>query len=326
MVACFYLNAMRYILLLNWNAINFDVMDIQNELRFDEVFIQKHDDEIFKDALLQLNILRLDKLHPIVSGNKWFKLKYYLQEAKENNHSLIATFGGAFSNHILATAYACNKQNIKCIGYIRGEKPKQFSQTLLDAHALNMQLEFLSRSDYAKKKTVVNPNNSALVIPEGGYGETGAKGAAEILQLVPNISIYNYIVCAAGTGTMLAGIANATISHQQCIGVSVVKNNISLQNETFSLVKTEAKNRITILHEYHFGGYAKHTKPLIDFMNRIFATYNLPLDFVYTAKALYALYHLAENKYFQPESNILFIHSGGLQGNRSLPKESLQYF
>jgi 1-aminocyclopropane-1-carboxylate deaminase/D-cysteine desulfhydrase-like pyridoxal-dependent ACC family enzyme len=301
-------------------------MDLNDKMRFNDAVIQQYNDEHFKDAHLQLNILRLDKIHPVVSGNKWFKLKHYLQQAKENNHALIATFGGAFSNHILATAYACNKQNINCIGYIRGEKPEHFSETLSDAQALNMQLKFLSREDYTKKKMVTAINTSAFIIPEGGYGETGAEGAAEILQLVPNISIYDYIVCAAGTGTMLAGIANASLPHQQCIGISVMKNNISLQNETLLLVKNEAKNRIEILHDYHFGGYAKHTKLLIDFMNRIFTTHNLPLDFVYTAKALYALYHLAENKYFIPGSNILFIHSGGLQGNRSLLKESLQYF
>ncbi|HEY2725628.1 MAG TPA: pyridoxal-phosphate dependent enzyme [Parafilimonas sp.] len=294
-------------------------MNILDEMRFNDVFIQQHDDEIFKDAHLQLNILRLDKIHPVVSGNKWFKLKYYLQQARENNLTLIATFGGAFSNHILATAYACNKQNIKCIGYIRGEKPKYFSETLSDAQALNMQLEFLSRTDYANKEMIINSNTSAFIIPEGGYGETGAKGAAEILQLVPNISMYNYIVCAVGTGTMLAGIANASLPHQQCIGISVMKNNISLQNEVLMLVKSEVTNRIKIFHDYHFGGYAKHTKPLIDFMNTMWSNYNLPLDFVYTAKALYAVYHLAKNKYFISGSNILFIHSGGLQGNRSLP-------
>ena len=118
---------------------------------------------------------------------------------------------------------------------------------------------------------------------------------------------------------MLAGIANASMCHQQCIGISVTKNNFSLENETLLLVKDEAKNRVKILHDYHFGGYAKYTKQLIDFMNKMRTDYNLPLDFVYTAKALYAVYHLAEKKFFSQGSNILFIHSGGLQGNRSLP-------
>lgn len=300
-------------------------MNVQEEMLFNDVFIQQHDDIIFRDAPVQLNILRLDKIHPVVSGNKWFKLKYYLQQAKENNCVSIATFGGAFSNHILATAYACNKQKIKSIGSIRGEKPKQFSKTLSDAQALGMQLEFLSRKDYAKKKMIINANTAVFIIPEGGYGEAGAKGAAEILQLAPDISTYSYIVCAAGTGTMLAGIANASLQHQQCIGISVMKNNFSLDSETLSLVKCEAKNRMTILHDHHFGGYAKYTKELIDFMNKIWINHNLPLDFVYTAKLLYAVYHLTKKKYFFPSSNILLIHSGGLQGNRSLQKGLLQY-
>jgi 1-aminocyclopropane-1-carboxylate deaminase/D-cysteine desulfhydrase-like pyridoxal-dependent ACC family enzyme len=163
-------------------------MDLQHEMRFSDVFIQQHNDKFFKDADVQLKILRLDKIHPVISGNKWFKLKYYLQEAIECNYTAAATFGGAFSNHILATAYACNKQKLQCTGYIRGEKPKHFSQTLIDAQALNMQLEFLSRGDYANKEEIINANTSAFFIPEGGYGETGAKGAAEILQLVPCIS------------------------------------------------------------------------------------------------------------------------------------------
>lgn len=293
-------------------------MDVQYEMRFNDVFIQQHNDKLFKNAQIQLNILRLDKIHPVISGNKWFKLKYYLQEATAHNYATVATFGGAFSNHILATAYTCNKQKLQCIGYIRGEKPKNFSQTLIDAQALNMQLEFLSREDYANKEKIIHANTSVFFIPEGGYGVMGAKGAAEMLQLVPNISNYNYIVCAIGTGTMLAGISNASMPHQKCIGISVMKNNCSLQNETFALVKNETKSRIDILHDYHFGGYAKYTKSLIDFINAMCLNHDVPLDFVYTAKALYAIYQLTEKKYFNPGSSILFIHSGGLQGNRSL--------
>ncbi len=301
-------------------------MNVKDEMRFKDVFIQQLDDNFFKDAHVQLNILRLDKIHPVISGNKWFKLKYYLQEAIEHKYAATATFGGAFSNHILATAYACNKQNVPCTGYIRGEKPKHFSQTLLDAQALNMQLEFLSRNAYANKEKIINENTSVFFIPEGGYGERGAKGAAEMLQLVPNISNYNYIVCATGTGTMLAGIANASMPHQQCIGISVMKNNFSLHNETLALVKNEAKSRIKIFHDYHFGGYAKYTKQLIDFINAMWTNHHLPLDFVYTAKTLYAVYQLAEKKYFSSGSNILFVHSGGLQGNRSLPGEPSAVF
>lgn len=295
-------------------------MCLHDELDIHKAVVQPLHDKRFEDLHIQLNVLRLDLIHPIVSGNKWFKLKYYLQQAAQNNYTTIATFGGAFSNHILATAYACNKQSTKCVGYICGEEPIHYSNTLLDAKALNMQLEFLSRKDYATKKAGIQSHDDVFIIPEGGYGYTGAKGAAEILRHISNLSTYDYIICAAGTGTMLAGIANASLLHQQCIGISVMKNNFSLENEMLLLVNDQAKNRVTILHDYHFGGYAKHTNGLIDFMNTIWKTHHLPLDFVYTAKALYAVYHLAEKKYFHPGSHIAFIHSGGLQGNRSLNK------
>ncbi len=300
-------------------------MNMLDELSVQNIFIQQIDDVCFKDLNIRLDILRLDKIHPVVSGNKWFKLKYYLQQAIEDNYTSIATFGGAFSNHILATAYACKKQNIPCTGFIRGEEPKHYSQTLSDAQALNTQLRFLSRAAYSNRQNIIHENASVFFIPEGGYGKPGAKGAAEILNLVTNLSNYNYIICAAGTATMLAGIANASMQHQQCIGISVMKNNFRLENEMLSLVNDKSKDRIKILHDYHFGGYAKHTQQLIDFMNKTWLKHSLPLDFVYTAKALYAVYNLLENNYFTSGSNIMFIHSGGLQGNRSLNKEALLY-
>ncbi len=298
-------------------------MHLQDEIKFDNVLIQHIPNTEFKKSQLQLDVLRLDLIHPIISGNKWFKLKYYLQEAVANNYKTIATFGGAYSNHLLATAYACHQQNLNCIGFIRGEEPKHYSQTLLDAKALNMQLKFLNREEYTNRQTSIKSNTDIFFIPVGGYGKPGATGAAEIVKLVPRISSYNYIVCAVGTGTMLAGIANVSLPQQQCVGISVMKNNFNLDNEVYFLLNDEIKNRIQILHDYHFGGYAKYTKSLIDFMNEIWIKHHLPLDFVYTAKALYAVYDLAAKKIFPSGSNILFIHSGGLQGNRSLDKKML---
>src|SRR5678815_1698321 len=122
-------------------------MDLLQEMNFKEVVIQKLSDENLKNQHTEVSVLRLDKIHPVVSGNKWFKLKYYLQEAIENNYSSIGTFGGAFSNHILATAYACNRQKLQCTGFIRGEAAEYLSQTLLDAQSLNMRFEFISRPD-----------------------------------------------------------------------------------------------------------------------------------------------------------------------------------
>lgn len=294
-------------------------MNLDEELNFNRISVQTITDTLFESSGIHVDVLRLDQLHPVVSGNKWFKLKYYLQYAIANNKKTVATFGGAFSNHIIATAYACNKLQLNCTGFIRGETPKQYSQTLLDVTALNMQLEFLNREAYKNKQAVIDAHPQTFFIPEGGFGMEGAEGAAEIIQLVPNLSKYNYIICAVGTGTMLAGIANASLPHQQCIGVSVMKNNFSLNAAVDSLLNVaKDKTRIDILHDYHFGGYAKCTTELITFMNRVGKEHGLPLDFVYTAKAFYAVCHLSEKKYFPEGANLLFIHSGGLQGNRSL--------
>lgn len=298
-------------------------MNLSDEISLNNIQIQIIQNEVFKEANVYVDVMRLDQIHPIISGNKWFKLKYYLQQAIDKNYKHIATFGGAFSNHLLATAYACNKQNLLCIGFIRGEKPEQFSQTLLDVQALNMQLEFVSRDAYSNQKKIIEAHKNFYFIPQGGYGLIGVRGAAEILNLVPDLSVYDYIVCAVGTGTMLAGIANASLPHQQCLGISVMKNNFNLKNETDVLLNNEISNRIMILHDYHFGGYAKYNDSLIEFMNSMLRQYNLPLDFVYTAKAFYAIHHLAEKKYFKPKSKVLFIHSGGLQGNRSLNNKLL---
>lgn len=300
-------------------------MHLQDELKFEQIFIQQLHDKSLDDFAIKLDVLRLDKIHPVVSGNKWFKLKYWLRHAIEKNYTNIATFGGAFSNHIIATAYACNKHNLNCTGFIRGEEPERYSQTLKDAKALNMQLNFLSRTKYAGKQNVIQNNTGLFFIPEGGYGNLGAKGASEILQLVPNVSAYDYIICAVGTGTMLAGITNASLPHQQLIGISVMKNNIDLENEISFLLNAEASNRIKILHDYHFGGYAKYNNQLIDFMNSVWLKHKLPLDFVYNAKTLFAVYDLVAKGDFGKNKKLLFIHSGGLQGNSSLQKNTLLY-
>lgn len=293
-------------------------MGLTDELKFDDVFIQPVNDDVFTQAQITVHVLRLDQLHPVVSGNKFFKLKYYLQEAAENNAVEIATFGGAFSNHIIATAYACNKLQLACTGFVRGDTPKQYSQTLLDAKALNMQLVFISREAYRNKEKIMQENVGTYFIPEGGYGNKGAKGAGDILQLVPAFENYDTAFCATGTGTMLAGLTNRCLSHQQCIGISVMKNNKGLKAEALQLLNKKKHDQMKLLHQYHFGGYARCTDELVAFMNDTYKHHQLPLDFVYTAKAFYALKDLAKNNFFNKGSKIVFIHSGGLQGNRSI--------
>jgi len=267
---------------------------------------------------VQLDVLRLDKVHQVISGNKWFKLKYHLDNFNAGNYNGIITFGGTWSNHIVATACACYLQKIKCIGIIRGEKPPQLSTTLLVATNYEMKLKFISREKYNQKnsneflESIKKEIPGHYIIPEGGAGEEGEKGAAEILQHA-NGKNYTHIACAVGTGTMCNGIRRAASSNQHILGIIVLKG-------------WKEENKIAnagLFLNYHFGGYAKYDQTLIDFMNDFFRLTNIPTDFVYTGKLAYALLDLVKKDHFPPASKILMIHSGGLQGNTSLQKGSL---
>jgi len=267
---------------------------------------------------VQFDVLRLDKIHPVISGNKWFKLKYHLDNFNAGNYNGIITFGGAWSNHIVATACASYLQKIKCIGIIRGERPGQLSSTLLEAANYEMDLRFISRDRYAHKNTneflesIKKEFPGHYIIPEGGAGKTGEKGAGEILQYAGGKN-YTHIACAVGTGTMLNGIREVAPSGQHILGIVVLKG-------------WKEKNEIVdggLFLDYHFGGYAKYNLALINFMNDFFRLTNIPTDFVYTGKLVFALFDLIEKGNFPPGSKILMIHSGGLQGNASLQKGSL---
>ncbi|HUC80099.1 MAG TPA: pyridoxal-phosphate dependent enzyme [Flavisolibacter sp.] len=276
---------------------------------------------------VSVDVLRLDLVHPVVSGNKWFKLKRYLQEAEQQSRKTLLTFGGAYSNHIVATAAAAQMHGLKSIGIIRGEEPAAWSHTLQAAKGFGMELFFVSREDYRQKRIphevfFHHKQKDVYVIAEGGYGEKGAEGAAEILKGFDTTS-YSHIVTAVGTGTTLAGLVNASQPHQQVIGIPVLKGAHSLQQEIESLLPEEKKAAFQLLHDYHFGGYAKHSPELLHFMNEAFQQYLLPTDFVYTAKALFAVFDLAKKEFFQPSEKVLFVHTGGLQGNASLPKGTL---
>ena len=279
--------------------------------------------KLYQQKGVTLQVLRLDLIHPIISGNKWFKLKEYLAEAQRLGKKKLVTFGGAFSNHIVATAAAGRKKGFETYGIIRGEESVQLSHTLQQAIELGMQLHFISREAYGRKEVPFEILNmaDAYIIGEGGYGEKGALGASTILQLV-NKQEFTHFAAAAGTGTMLAGLLSAVEYTQQVIGISVLKGFTSLQNDALKLISTP-KGKIDVLHDYHFGGYAKKTGELLQFMNDWFEQTGIPSDFVYTGKLFYAINHLIEKDYFPKGASVLAIHSGGLQGNASLPKGTL---
>ena len=300
-------------------------MPIENYANFEKVFVQNIDADWLIEKNVALDVLRLDALHTIVSGNKWFKLQYYLQDAFEKNYSTIATFGGAYSNHIVATAYASNQQNFACIGIIRGEEPRELSHTLQQAEALGMQLQFVSRLAYKNKPLLQQNLQNVYWISEGGYGILGMRGATDILAFVPGLKNYTHIVCAVGTGTTLAGIINAT-TQQTVIGISAMKGNNELCQQVTNLLNEKKHGKVfSIVHDYHFGGYAKYNGVLLQYMNDIWSKHQLPTDFVYTAKAMFATEQLIKQESIPQQSKVLLIHTGGLQGNASLPAGTLQF-
>jgi 1-aminocyclopropane-1-carboxylate deaminase len=273
-----------------------------------------------KTKEIEVSVLRLDKMHSIISGNKWFKLRFYIKEAIEQQKKGIVTFGGAYSNHIIATAAACKLNGLDSIGIIRGEEASTLSHTLEQAKELGMRLHFISREDYAEKKIPISLNSDQYhFINEGGYGETGAKGAATITEYF-NQQDYTHICCAVGTGTMMAGLLNA--SKQKTVGISVMKNNPGLEESVKTLLYDKNKN-FDILHDYHFGGYAKQKPALIAFMNEFYQQTGIASDFVYTGKLFYAIADLIQKGFFEKGSRLLLIHSGGVQGNISLGKGTL---
>jgi len=300
------------------------VMHIKDVLHFDEINLQSIHAPMLQENNITLNVLRFDKLHEVVSGNKWFKLQFYVEEAIANNATTIATFGGAYSNHIVATAFTCKVLGVKCVGVIRGEEPQQLSHTLRDAQSYGMQFIFKSRADYRNKEAIKNEHPEYYWVDEGGFGKKGSAGARQMLSFSPNVDQYTHIVGAVGSGTMLAGIADAAFSHQHIIGINVMKGNEPLINQVWELM-TETDRMLEMKNEYHFGGYAKYTPELINFMNNCWHIHQLPLDFVYSAKSFYATLHLIETKQIPEGSKVLYIHCGGLQGNLSLPEGTLAF-
>ena len=266
---------------------------------------------------VELFIKREDAIHPIISGNKYRKLKYNIEAAKiEGKHTLL-TFGGAFSNHIAAVAEAGRVYNLKTIGVIRGEELSSKindNATLKYAQDCGMQFKFISRTDFRNKEDLDFIGNlkkefgDFYAIPEGGSNTLAVKGCEEILTKAD--SNFNYICAPVGTGGTLAGLINASKSNQQVLGFSALKGDF-LQEDISKFAKQDNWKLIT---DYHFGGYAKINAELITFMNAFKALNNVRLDPVYTGKMLFGIQDMINKDYFPKGSKILVIHTGGLQG------------
>ena len=271
---------------------------------------------------IELFIKREDLLHPIISGNKFRKLKYNIQEAKRLGHSTLLTFGGAFSNHILAVAGAGAEFGFSTIGVIRGEEIEckiHENPTLIKAQELGMKFYFVSRSDYREKE---NTNfkeklqtifGNFYLIPEGGTNFLAIKGCEEILT-VEDKTFFTHVVCSTGTGGTFSGLVNSSTENQQLIGFSSLKGAF-LSDVIRNFV---TKSNWIINDDYHFGGYGKVNCELIQFINAFYKQTKIPLDPIYTGKMVYGVMDLIEKDFFPPNAKILMIHSGGLQGVKGM--------
>lgn len=270
-----------------------------------------------EENAISLFVKREDLTHPIVSGNKYRKLKYNLEEAKEQGHKSLLTFGGAYSNHIVATAHAGFEKGFQTIGVIRGEELEfkwRENPTLLSAHQAGMQFHFVSRKVYRQKTTpaflrdLKEKWGSFYHLPEGGTNVLAVKGCEEILQ--PGDRDFDVIAACVGTGGTLAGLSNSAESHQEVLGFPALRD-AGLQTDICNFAR---KKNWRLISEYHFGGYAKVTPALITFINNFKRDTGITLDPVYTGKLLYGLLDMVKKGKFRRNSRILAIHSGGLQG------------
>lgn len=266
---------------------------------------------------ITLYIKREDAIHPYVSGNKYRKLKYNLQYVEKHLVDTLVTFGGAFSNHIAATAYACQEKGIPCVGVIRGEelwKEIQNNPTLQFAQQCGMKFEFVTREAYRDKESpaflsyLKSKYGDCYLLPEGGTNALAVQGCQEILE--ESTTDFDFICSAVGTGGTISGLINSCLPHQKVLGFPALKGDF-LKEE---VQKWATNSRWELITDYHFGGYAKVTEELIVFLNDFYAQTQIPLDPVYTGKLLFGVLDLIAKGYFPPNSKILTIHTGGLQG------------
>jgi len=284
---------------------------------------------ILKEKRVRLYIKRTDQTHEHISGNKWYKLKYNLVEARKQNKNILLTFGGAYSNHIAATSCAAKESSFKSIGVIRGEEHLPLNPTLKFAKEQGMEIFYVSRSDYRLKHTEEFINNlkqkfgDFYLVPEGGTNDLAIKGTAEILD---TNDTQDFICCAVGTGGTIAGIINFSNDKQRVIGFPAIKGFKQLEKDIDCWTDNGSWE---LINDYVSGGYAKINTSLIEFVNEFYSTQNIPLDAVYTGKMMMGILDLIKQDYFPRESSILAIHTGGLQGNKGMIERlgiSFQYF
>ncbi len=283
--------------------------------------IQSLNHPLLASKNIKLAIMRLDLVHPGVSGNKFFKLKYNLEKARKEGKDTLLTFGGAFSNHIFATAEAAKAEGLRSIGIIRGERTEPLNPTLSHAESLGMKLHFVDRETYRMKAEASFINQlkdlfgDFYLIPEGGTNKLAIRGTQEIIG--ENESQFSHFVVSIGTGGTFVGLAASISPNQKLIGFSSLKGEF-IHSEIEKLLSDQpmlSEGRYEVNSEYHFGGYGKYKQDLIEFIREFYQNFGIILDPIYTGKMAFGTWDLIKKDFFEPESKILMIHTGGLQGN-----------
>lgn len=290
----------------------------------DELIITKWHDPIFGAKNINVSILRLDLLHPIVSGNKWIKLKGYIAAMELANKTGILTQGGPWSNHIVAVAAACKYLGVQSAALLKGEK--KMTASLEEAQQYGMELIWVDWNDYNNPAFYhkIAAERNLYFVPMGGMGNIGAAGFAALMQKEV-IQQFNHIVTSIGSGTMFSGILLGKDDHQKVTGISALRLRPSTLTTIEKLSSEKLLNNNFVTDRFIGKGYAKPDTDLIAWMNNFYSAIKIPTDMVYTAKTFRALETLAKEDYFIKNEKILVIHSGGLQGNRSLPFGALNF-
>jgi 1-aminocyclopropane-1-carboxylate deaminase len=291
-------------------------------LKYHHTPVQEIQNETLEKAGVRLLVKREDLNHPLVSGNKWWKLKYNLEEVLKQKKKVVLTFGGAFSNHIYATAAAAKECGVNSIGIIRGEETSPLNPTLSFALDKGMKLHYISREAYRSKDNAEFLANlktrfgDFYLIPEGGTNLFAVKGCVELADELRSID-FDHLILPVGTGGTIAGLICGFEGSKEITGVSVLKNGEFLNGEIEHLIQNfsgKSYGNWSLLTSYHHGGYAKMTKELLDFVSAMKHEHNLPLDTVYTGKLMWALLQEVEQGKFRRGSTVLALHTGGLQG------------
>jgi 1-aminocyclopropane-1-carboxylate deaminase len=279
--------------------------------------IQQLQSPLFEKAEVSVFVKREDLNHPFVTGNKWWKLKYNLLQAKQEEQTSLLTFGGAFSNHIYATAAAAYELGFKSIGIIRGEESSSLHKTLLFAKGKGMHLHFVSREKYRLKSEKYFTDQlhelfgNFYLIPEGGTNILAMQGVEEFAQNLKSEIDFDCLCCACGTGGTMAGLIKG-LPDKKVIGFSSLKGDF-MSGEVKKLVGSTFSNW-EITNEYHFGGYGKYTAELLTFIASFQKDFSISVEQVYTGKLFFGLFNLIEKGFFKKGSSILVVHTGGLQG------------